>query len=427
MSDTARHKEPLLADPVAFLHDLFHAGLAAADPLKIVPPHLPPPPKGRLIVIGAGKASAAMAQATENHYLSRGIVVEGLVVTRYGYGMATRHIEIVEAAHPVPDDAGEQACLRMLELLRGLTADDLVLCLISGGGSALLSLPAPCLDSAEKRDINKFLLRSGAPIYEMNCVRKHLSRVKGGHLALAAAPAAIVTLIISDVPGDDPHIVASGPTLPDPTTGQDALAVIDKYGIPVSQSVRDWLADPSHETPKPDMFPGGDVRIIAKAQDALDAAAAFATRQGVHAHILGDDIEGDARETGVAHVHIAKSYHARPPFVLLSGGETTVTVTGNGRGGRNSEYILAAALESAGSQKLYGIACDTDGIDGSEHNAGAFFTPHTLKIAAEKGCDLYASLDNNDSYSFFETVGGLVVTGPTFTNVNDFRALLVLP
>lgn len=416
----------MIDDPVKFLNDMFHAGLAAADPLKIVPPHLPEKPKGRIIVVGAGKASAAMAKAVEQTWPDAAI--EGLVVTRYGYGVPTDKIEIIEAAHPVPDEAGAKACERIMEMVEGLSEDDLVLALISGGGSALLTMPAPCLTREEKQEINKALLRSGAPIDKMNCVRKHLSAVKGGQLALAAAPAKVVTLIISDVPGDDPSVVASGPTLPDTSTQAEALAIIDQYNIPVSGAVRAYLSDPANETLKPgdSRMPPGEVKIVAKAQDMLMAAATYAASQGVEPIILGDAIEGEARIVGDDHGQEAFHYLRKSPAVLLSGGETTVTVTGNGKGGRNTEYLLAAAMAGIGHNQIYGIACDSDGIDGSEDNAGALFTPETLSKA--KKLELYPEeyLNNNDAYCFFEAVDGLVKTGPTNTNVNDFRAILVL-
>ncbi len=411
----------MITDPVIFLNDLFKAGLEAADPLKVVPPHLPPLPKGRIIVIGAGKASAAMAKAVEESWPDAEI--EGLVVTQHRYAVPTEKIEIIEAAHPVPDDAGEQACTRILQMVESLSEDDLVLCLISGGGSALLSMPAPCLSSEEKREINKALLKSGATIHEMNSVRKHLSAVKGGRLALAAQPAKIVTLIISDVPGDDPSTVASGPTLPDATTQDEALAVIDKYNVAVSDDVRAWLSDPENETPD---FEPGETKIVARAQDALFAAASFASSQGVEPIILGDDIEGEARKVGDDHVQEAFHCLNKSPVILISGGETTVTIKGNGKGGRNTEYLLAATIAGLGHKQIYGIACDTDGIDGSEDNAGALFTPNTLAQAKKKDIDPAVYLNNNDAYSFFEATGDLIITGPTFTNVNDFRAILVL-
>lgn len=412
----------MIDNPVKFLHDLARAAIDAADPLKIVPEHLPPLPKGRVIVIGAGKASASMAKAVENTWHDQDI--EGVVVTRYGYSLPCEKIRIVEAAHPVPDEAGEKACQDILRLLEDVTQDDLVLCLISGGGSALLSYPAPCLSSLEKREINNALLRSGAPIHDMNTLRKHLSLVKGGQLALAAYPAKTHTLIISDVPGDDPATVASGPTVPDPTTQKQALAVIDRYGIKISDAVRAYLSDANNETPKPDdkRFENANVTIISSAQDALNAASGFARNYGVDVLDLGDDLEGEAKELAV--IHINQAQKLLKPTLLISGGETTVTIKNEGgKGGRNSEYILAASIQSRSDARLYGIAVDTDGIDGSEDNAGAFFTPGTITDAEEAA----SFLEAHDAYSFFEKTGHLVMTGPTYTNVNDFRAILVLP
>lgn len=416
----------MIGDPVSFLHEMFRSALSAADPLKVVPPHLPPRPPGRLIVIGAGKASAAMAVAVESHWPDA--AMEGIVVTRYGYAMPTQKIKIVEASHPVPDEAGEKACLDIMNMVSGLTEDDTVLALISGGGSSLLSLPAPCLPNDEKRKLNKSLLRSGAAIHEMNCVRKHLSLVKGGRLRLAAHPAKMITLVISDVPGDDPRVVASGPTLPDPSTLEDARRTIEKYRIPASAAVRQWLSDPANETPKPGdpRFTQDECRIVSCARDALAAASTFAESRGIKAVLLGDDIEGEARDVGAGHIRQALKHAGKPPFVLLSGGETTVTMRGNGKGGRNAEYLLSAAMAAEGRGNIYGIACDTDGIDGSEDNAGAIFTPQTLLQASEMGINPVDFLARNDAYSFFARTGGLVVTGPTFTNVNDFRAILVL-
>jgi len=405
--------------------DIFKAGLAAADPRKALPPYLPTPPKGRTVVIGAGKAAAGMAKAAEDHWPGD---LSGIAVTRYGHGIKTGKIEVVEAAHPVPDNAGERAARRILQAVEGLTADDMVLCLLSGGGSALLSLPAPGLAHEEERSINKALLKSGVPISEMNCVRKHLSAIKGGRLALAAHPARIVTLVVSDVPGDDPATVASGPTLPDPTTQQEALSILKKYNIPVSDTARSWLSDPKNETPKPGdkKFSSHEIKVIARNQDALDAAAAHAASRGIRAVILGDAIEGEARIVGAEHARMALAMAGKGPCVILSGGETTVTVRGEGRGGRNTEYLLAAAMEAAGDKRIYGIACDTDGIDGSEDNAGAVFTPGSLSAAHGKGIDAQKCLENNDAYTFFEACEGLVVTGRTITNDNDFRALLIL-
>ena len=418
----------MIFDSVSFLKNMVQEAIDAVDPLKIVPDFLPEKPKGRVIVIGAGKASAAMAKAVENAWPD--VTMEGIVVTRYGYGVSTDKIEIIEAAHPVPDAAGQKACARILDLLKTVTKDDLVLCLISGGGSALLSSPAPCLSFEEKQGINNALLRSGATIHEINCLRKHLSSIKGGQLALAAHPAKIKTLIISDVPGDNPATVASGPTLPDPTTQKQALEVVQKYNIPVSDTVMTWLSDPKNETPKADhpCFKEVDVQIISSAKHSLEAAEKYARAQGIEAIILGDDIEGESAV--VAQEQIQKAGSAKPSqmTVFLSGGETTVTIKGKGgKGGPNTEFMLSSLITADGQKNIYGIAVDTDGIDGSEDNAGAFFTPETLKIAKEKNLEAQKYLAANDSYSFFKDIDGLVMTGPTYTNVNDFRAILVLP
>ena len=413
----------------AVLMDVFRAAVKAVDPLEIIAPHLPPPPKGRTIVIGAGKASARMAEGVERHWQGP---IEGLVVTRYGHGAATRHIEIIEAGHPVPDEAGHIAAGRMLDMVKNLSADDLVLCLISGGGSALMSLPAPGLSVQEKRDINRALLRSGAPIDAMNCVRKHLSAIKGGRLALAAWPARVVTLVVSDVPGDDPAVVASGPTLADSSTSADALRILEQYAVPISPAVRALLADPANETPKPGdaRLAGHHAAIIATAQEALDAAARAASAAGYTPLILSNSMEGEAREVAIVHAGIARQVllHDQPlpkPCMILSGGETSVTVRGQGRGGRNAEFLLALALALQGLPRVHAIACDTDGIDGTEDNAGALLDPDTLARAAQLGLDARALLANNDGYSFFAALGDLVITGPTRTNVNDFRAILI--
>ena len=422
------------SDSGALLRRLFDAALAAADPAEAVPRFLPRPPKGRTIVVGAGKAAGAMARAVEDNWDGD---LEGLVVTRYGHAVPCRRIEVVEAAHPVPDRAGLDATGRILQMVQGLGPDDLVLCLISGGGSALLSLPADGISLEEKQVVNKALLRSGAAIDEMNCLRKHLSAIKGGRLAAAAAPARVVSLLISDVPGDDPAVIASGPTVPDPTSFADALAILEKYRIDAPASVHRHLEAAAEETPKP-----GDRRLahcethlIARPQDSLEAAAAVAHEAGVTPVILGDSIEGEAREVAQVMAGIARQVArfgqpAEPPCVLLSGGETTVTLRGNGRGGRNAEFLLAltVALESTpgeGVEGIHAIACDTDGIDGSEDNAGALMGPQTLARAAAAGLDAKAMLADNDGYGFFSALGDLVVTGPTLTNVNDFRAILI--
>jgi hydroxypyruvate reductase len=417
--------------PRQLLQDLFRHALAAVDPLDLVARHLPPPPKGRTVVIGAGKAAARMAQGVERHWQGE---LGGLVVTRYGHGAPTDHIEVLEAGHPVPDEASAQAAERMLALVRGLTPDDLVLCLISGGGSALLSMPAPGLSAAEKREITRRLLKCGAPIGEMNCVRRHLSAIKGGRLALACAPARVVTLVVSDVPGDDPAVVASGPTVPDGSTAQDALAILQKYGIDISDAARAVLADPQLAAPQPGdpRLAGNSVTVIATAQQALDAAATAATAAGYTPLVLSSSMEGEARDVGIVHAGIARQVveHGQPlpaPCVILSGGETTVTVRGQGRGGRNTEFLLALAVGLAGLPRVHAIACDTDGIDGTEDNAGALIGPDTLARAEAAGLDARAILAANDGYSFFSRLGDLVVTGPSRTNVNDFRAIVIEP
>ena len=415
--------------PPELLKAMFQAAVDAAAPSLCVPAHLPRRPKGRTIVIGAGKASGAMARAVEDHWEGP---LEGLVVTRYGHKLPTTRIEVVEARHPVPDAAGREAAARILKLVQGLTPDDLVLCLISGGGSALLALPAEGLTLEDKQAVNKALLKSGATIGEMNAVRKHLSSIKGGRLAVAAAPARVVALMISDVPGDDPSVIASGPTVADPTSSEDALAIIDKYGIPVPPGIIERLRTKAGETPKP-----GDVRLakvenimIATPQMSLEAAAAVARAAGVTPVILGNAIEGEARDVGLVHAGIARqcadyAQPAAPPCVLLSGGETTVTLTGKGKGGRNTEFLLALGLALDGDPRVFALAADTDGVDGSEDNAGALLYPDTLARAAAKGVTAKALLADNDPWTFFNAIGDLLVTGPTLTNVNDFRAVLI--
>lgn len=404
------------------LKDLFSTAVAAADPALRVPPFLPTPPKGRTLVVGAGKASAAMALAVEAHWSGP---ISGLVITRYGHGAPCRKIEIVEASHPVPDASGRDAALRIGELVKGLTPDDLVLCLISGGGSALLAAPAPGLTLEDKQNVNRQLLSCGAPISEMNCVRKHLSALKGGRLAAAAFPAQIVSLVISDVPGDDPAIVASGPTVPDPTTREDALVILRKYKFDLPAHVWAFLETPAAETPKPGdpRFAKVRTEMIAAPAQSLAAAAKIASAAGYRVIDLGDRIEGEARD--VAREQAAQALATKGPAVILSGGETTVTLKGKGRGGRNAEYALALAIALDGKANISAIAGDTDGIDGSEDNAGALVMPDTLARARAKGIDAAACLANNDAYGFFDKIGDLVVTGPTRTNVNDFRAILI--
>ncbi len=415
--------------PRELLLSVFQAALAAADPALCVPPHLPAAPKGRTVVVGAGKASAAMAKAVEDHWQG---ALSGLVITRYGHAVPCSRIEIVEAAHPVPDEAGRQAAARILDMVQGLSADDLVLCLISGGGSALLSLPAPGLSLEDKQAVNRALLKCGATISEMNCLRKHLSAIKGGRLAAAAAPARTVSLLISDVPGDDPSIIASGPTVPDPSSAADALAVLEKYAIEAPEAVATHLRGGRDETPKPGdpRLAGAETVLIASPQESLEAAARAAREAGVTPYILGDRIEGEARQVAEMHADIARQAAARgepvaPPALILSGGETTVTVRGKGRGGRNAEFLLALTVALDGAPGIHAIACDTDGIDGTEDNAGALTGPDSLARAAGLGLDARARLAENDGYGFFEALGDLVKTGPTLTNVNDFRAILV--
>jgi len=419
-----------MIEPRTFLRRLFDAALAAAEPANAVPRHLPPPPKGRTVVIGAGKAAASMARAVEDHWPGP---LSGLVVTRYGHGVPCKRIEVVEAAHPVPDAKGRAAAQRILDSVKNLTSDDLVLALISGGGSALLVLPAYGITLEDKQAVTSALLKSGAAIGEMNTVRKHLSGIKGGRLATMAYPAEVVTLAVSDVPGDDPAVIASGPTVPDPTTYADAEAVLAKYGIIPPDSVGRRFMAAKDETPKP-----GDRRLertrytmIARPLASLEAAAAVARAEGVTPLILGDALEGEAREVGKVMAGVARSaalhgQPAKPPLVLLSGGETTVTVRGRGRGGRNAEFLLALAVALGGDSRISAIAGDTDGIDGSENNAGAVLLPDTLRRAEAKGIDAKARLADNDGYGFFSGLDDLVITGPTLTNVNDFRAVLIL-
>lgn len=351
--------------------------------------------------------------------------LEGLVLTRYGHGCPCEHIEIVEAAHPVPDRAGFEAAARIHDMVQNLTPDDLVLCLISGGGSALLTAPAAGISLAEKQAVNKALLASGAPIGEMNCLRKHLSAIKGGRLAASAYPAKVVSLLISDVPGDDPSTVASGPTVADPTTRADAVAILDKYNLDVAPSVCAFLATEAAETPKPGdaRLATADTRMIATPRMSIDAAAKIASEHGYHVIDLGDDLEGEACDVGAAHAQIA--LQTTGPAIIVSGGETTVTLKGKGRGGRNAEYALALAIGLQGAANVSGVAIDTDGIDGSEDNAGARVSPDVLARARDKGVDAQAMLADNDAYGFFEATGDLVMTGPTLTNVNDFRAIIV--
>jgi hydroxypyruvate reductase len=420
--------------PGALLRSLFEAALEAAAADGALAGRLPPPVPGRTIVIGAGKASAAMARAFEEAWDGE---LSGLVVTRRGHAVPCDRIEIVEASHPVPDAAGEDAARRILALAEGLGADDQLVCLISGGGSALLALPAPGLTLADKQAVTRALLRSGATIGEINTVRKHLSAIKGGRLAAAAHPARVVTFAISDVPGDDAAVIASGPTVPDPSSFADARAVLEKYGITKPKAVIAHLAAAERETPKPGdpVFANACYELVASPQQALAAAADQAGAHGVTAIVLSDRIEGEARDVALVHAALAQQVRAgqfrvgdktvRLPAVLLSGGETTVTVRGDGRGGRNSEFLLALAAALDGTPGIAAIACDTDGIDGTDDNAGAIVYPDTIARAAAAGVSLKDALARNDGYGFFAALGDLVVTGPTLTNVNDFRAVLV--
>ena len=435
------------AQPRQFLDYLFEAAVARALPLANTARFLPQPPTpesgGRTVVMGAGKAGGAMAQAVEALW-PLDAPLEGLVVTRYHHvpprpeGLPQR-IEVVEASHPVPDEAGQAAAARILAMVQGLNKNDLVLCLISGGGSSLLALPAEGLSLEEKQGINKALLNSGANISEMNCVRKHLSRIKGGRLAAACAPARVVTLTISDVPGDDPSIIASGPTVPDASSCAEAVAILQRYGIEVPGDIMRLLAQGALETPKPGdaVFDGHEVHLIATPQQSLEAAAEAARAAGLAAYILSDEMEGESREVGKVHAALAravalKNQPFQKPCVILSGGETTVTIrkqppgTPRGRGGRAGEFCMGLALALQGQPGVYALAADTDGIDGVEDNAGAFVAPDTLARALDAGMKLDQFLNRNDAYGYFDRLGDLVVTGPTYTNVNDFRALLIL-
>jgi hydroxypyruvate reductase len=371
-----------------------------------------------------------MVKVVETHWPHP---LTGLVITPYGHDVDCERIEVVQAGHPVPDEAGRLGTQRVLEMVSGLSEDDLVICLFSGGGSSLLSMPVRGMTFQQKQEVNSALLRCGAAIGEMNCVRKHLSAIKGGRLALACAPARVLTLVLSDVPGDDPGVVMSGPTLPDPTTCGDALRILGKYAIALPDNVRTLLESGANETPKPgdERFQGNELHVIATANDAFRACAEVARRAGIAPHMFSDDMEGEARDVGLVHAAIARRVARlgepfRPPCVLLSGGETTVTVRGNGRGGRNAEFLLSLVLALDGCAGVYAIACDTDGIDGSERNAGAICAPDTLGRARALGLNAAALLANNDAYGFFDGLGDLVVCGPTRTNVNDFRAILIL-
>lgn len=416
-------------DPKAFLISIFNAAVAAADPLRTIEQHLPPKPKGRTIVVGFGKGAAQMAQAFETVWDGP---YEGLIVTRYGYGAPTKTLEVVEASHPVPDENGLKAGARLLELVSDLSKDDLVIALVCGGGSALLPSPAGTLTLADEIAVNEALLASGAPIAAMNCVRKHVSNIKGGRLAAACHPARVVSLVVSDIPGDNPALVASGPTVPDATTREDALKIIATYGMKLPDAVMAHLSSPEAAAPMPDdsRFVGNEVHVIASAAVSLEAAAAEAKRQGIQAVILSDAIEGEAREVGGVHAALAREVATRnrpfqKPVLILSGGETTVTLRAKGKGGRNSEFLLAFAIGIGGVAGIDALAADTDGIDGSEDNAGAFCDGTTVERIRAAGVDAKAMLQANNAWTAFNAVGDLFAPGPTGTNVNDLRAILV--
>ena len=435
-------------DPRGFLNALYNAAVDEALPGRKTAAFLPAPPKGRTLVLGAGKAGGSMAQAVDALWPADA-PMSGLVVTRYdyvppAYKARPGRIEVVEAAHPVPDEAGRRAAQRIAELTQGLTQDDLVLCLVSGGASALLAMPASGLTLEEKQAINKALLKSGAAIDEMNCVRKHLSAIKGGRLAAMCAPAQVITLLISDVPGDAPDVIGSGPTVPDSSTCADALSILARYGIQLPAAARAGLESGAFETPKPGdvLFAGHQVHMIATPLQSLAAAAALARQSGIGVHVLSDEMEGESREVGKVHAALARhvARHGAPfskPCVILSGGETTVTVksagdglrapgAGPGKGGRATEFLLGCAIALQGEPGVHVLAADTDGIDGVEDNAGAIVTPDTLARGSALGLKAQDFLDRNDAYNFFSPLGDLVVPGPTFTNVNDFRAVLIV-
>jgi hydroxypyruvate reductase len=414
----------------AALRTLFDAVVAAADPRKVLADHLPPKPKGRCIVVGCGKSAAVMAAALEDAWPD--VALEGSVVTRYGHNVPTKRIEVIESSHPVPDENSERGARRLLERVKGLGRDDTVLALISGGGSALCAAPAAGLSLADKQAINRALLACGANISEMNCVRKHLSAIKGGRLAAAARPARVVTLAISDVPGDDPAVIASGPTVPDPTTFADARAIIARYGIDLPPHVAARLNQDADETPKPGDLPNAEFRLIATPMMALSRAAETARQLGLAPLVLGDALEGESREMGIMMAGIARSIrtHGQPiaaPTVILSGGETTVTLGKGpaGHGGRNTEFLLSLAVALAGAPNVWAVSGDTDGLDGMDDIAGALVAPDTLARARAKGLDPRAMLSAHDSHTLFDTIGDAIRTGPTLTNVNDIRAILI--
>ncbi len=421
--------------PRELLLESFQAALAAADPLKIVGAHLPKPPKGKTLVVGAGKAAASMALAVEQHWPANA-PLDGLVITRYQHGLLTNHITVIEAGHPVPDEAGEKAAQEILRRVKALTANDLLLVLVSGGGSSLLTLPAEGISIDDIKDITKQLLTSGAPIQEMNIVRKHLSAIQGGRMA-AACRAPVTALVISDVTGDDPTHIASGPCAPDTSTYQDALDVISRQGVRAPQAITAHLTRGATgeipETPKPGdkLFKRVENRVITTAHASLQAAADYFKSRGVQSVILGDTVTGEAREVAKVYGALAREIQThgapwRAPVALISGGECTVTVKGKGRGGRCAEFLLSLAVDLNGATNIHALACDTDGIDGSENNAGAVLTPDALKRARGKYIDAAKLLDNNDGYGFFHALDELVITGPTRTNVNDFRVILIL-
>ncbi|CAN7585843.1 MULTISPECIES: glycerate kinase [Ensifer] len=420
---------PAITDPRRFLEALFTSAVAAADPEKVIAANLPARPKGRTVVVGAGKGAAQMAAAFERHWDGP---LSGVIVTRYGYAAPCETIEVLEASHPLPDENGLLASKRLLAEVGGLTADDLVVALVCGGGSALLPSPPPGLTLEDEIAVNRALLASGAPISAMNAVRKHVSMIKGGRLAAAAYPAKVVSLIVSDIPGDDPALVASGPTLADASTREDALTLIERYSLDLPAKVMAWIDSPESVAPSPDdpRFARNEVRLIASASVSLEAAAAEARAAGIDAIILSDAIEGEARDVGGVHAAIAREVAGRgrpftKPVVVLSGGETTVTIRGKGKGGRNSEFLLALALGIDGAKGVSALAADTDGIDGSEDNAGAFADDTTIARLAAQRLDAAAFLQKNDSWSAFDALGDLFKPGPTGTNVNDFRAILV--
>ena len=418
-------------DPRTLLTELFYVAVATAQPTRVLADFLPENRAQSALVIGAGKAACSMASCLEQHWSGP---LRGLVVTAYGHSQPLQRIEVIEAGHPVPDAMGERAAKRILALVANLDADDLVICLISGGGSSLLALPATGISLADKQGINRALLKSGATIDEINRVRKHLSAIKGGRLGLACTPARLLTLAVSDVPGNDSATIASGPTAADPSTSSEALSILHKYRIPIPETIAAWLKNPDSETPKPgdSRLSNHDYRIIASAGQSLEAAARQAQQAGFNTLLLGDDITGESRDVARKHAALALTIAkgngpVSPPCVILSGGETVVTVRGNGKGGRNGEYLLALANTLRGASGIYALAADTDGIDGTGDNAGAILSPETWQRARERGWDISKELENNNCYPLFRDMGDLLITGPTRTNVNDFRAILIMP